>query len=162
MAYCPQTPWIVNGRLRENVLMGKEFDEELYRRALALSCLERDLDLLPGGDLAEIGEDGINVSVGQKHRIALARAYYRQPDVVLLDSPLSAVDNVVGHDIWQHLIVEEWRHRVRSVSILLCFSFLSLSFVNPIPADDMCHGHPQSSALAAVRSSVGDERWSNL
>jgi hypothetical protein len=52
--------------------------------------------MLPAGDESEIGEKGINLSGGQKHRVALARAAYADADVVLMDDPLSAVDAHVG------------------------------------------------------------------
>ena len=58
-----------------------------------MACqLEADLATLPSGDDSEIGEQGINLSGGQKARIALARAIYNQPDILLLDDPLSALD----------------------------------------------------------------------
>jgi ABC-type transport system involved in cytochrome bd biosynthesis fused ATPase/permease subunit len=47
--------------------------------------------MLPAGDESEIGEKGINLSGGQKHRVALARAAYAGADVYLMDDPLSAV-----------------------------------------------------------------------
>ena len=56
--------------------------------------------VLPGGVLTEIGEKGINLSGGQKARVALARAIYRDADVYLLDDPLSAVDAHVGQHIF--------------------------------------------------------------
>ncbi|RUS27182.1 P-loop containing nucleoside triphosphate hydrolase protein, partial [Jimgerdemannia flammicorona] len=55
-------------------------------------CLKPDIEMLPGGDLTEIGERGINLSGGQKARISLARAVYARADIYLLDDPLSAVD----------------------------------------------------------------------
>ena len=50
------------------------------------------MTLLADGDLTEIGERGMNLSGGQRQRIAIARAAYASADIVLLDSPLSAVD----------------------------------------------------------------------
>ncbi len=58
--------------------------------------LAADLEMLPGGDLTELGEEGINLIGGQKARIALARATYSDADIYFLDDPLSAVDAHVG------------------------------------------------------------------
>jgi ATP-binding cassette subfamily C (CFTR/MRP) protein 2 len=52
----------------------------------------KDLELFPYGDLTEIGERGVNLSGGQKQRIQLARAFYQNADIYLLDDPFSAVD----------------------------------------------------------------------
>ena len=59
-----------------------------------------DIEILPGGDLTEIGERGINLSGGQKTRVSLARAVYADHDIFLLDDPLSAVDAHVGSEIF--------------------------------------------------------------
>ncbi|KAK7486632.1 hypothetical protein BaRGS_00022157, partial [Batillaria attramentaria] len=66
--------------------------------------VKADLDILPAGDLTEIGERGINLSGGQKQRVSLARALYSDADVYLLDSPLSAVDSHVGKYIFEEVI----------------------------------------------------------
>ena len=62
--------------------------------------LERDLEILPNGDLTEIGEKGINLSGGQKARISLARAVYANKDIYLLDDPISALDASVRKQIF--------------------------------------------------------------
>ena len=67
-------------------------------------CLKPDLDILPAGDLTEIGEKGINLSGGQKTRVSLARAVYQNHDIYLLDDPLSAVDAHVGKAIFRNCI----------------------------------------------------------
>jgi ABC-type multidrug transport system fused ATPase/permease subunit len=54
--------------------------------------LVKDLEMLPFGDLTQIGERGINLSGGQKQRVQLARALYQNADIYLLDDPFSAVD----------------------------------------------------------------------
>ena len=61
-------------------------------------------EILPYGDATEIGEKGINLSGGQKARVALARAVYQNYDVYLLDDPLSAVDSHVGKWIFDNVI----------------------------------------------------------
>jgi len=96
VAFCQQEPWIQNLTFRDNVLFGQPFDAKLYERCLTACALDTDLKVLEGGDQCEIGERGINLSGGQKARVALARACYAQADVVLLDDVLSAVDAEVA------------------------------------------------------------------
>ena len=71
-------------------------DGARYRQTLHACALKPDLKVLPGGDMTEIGEKGINISGGQRARVALARAVYADADVYLLDDILSAVDAHVG------------------------------------------------------------------
>ncbi|KAK9817530.1 hypothetical protein WJX74_009211 [Apatococcus lobatus] len=104
VAYTAQDPWIAQATLRDNILMGQAMNDERYHQALDACALLPDLPLLPAGDLAEIGEKGINLSGGQKHRVALARACYAAADINLLDDPLSAVDAHVGQHIFEHAI----------------------------------------------------------
>ncbi|GLB40936.1 putative ABC transporter transmembrane region [Lyophyllum shimeji] len=99
IAYVPQTPWIRNATLRENVLFGREDDEARFREVIKACHLEHDLEMLPHSERTEIGEKGVNLSGGQKARVSLARAAYSGADIVLLDDPLSAVDAYVGKGI---------------------------------------------------------------
>jgi ATP-binding cassette subfamily C (CFTR/MRP) protein 1 len=52
--------------VRDNILFGREFDEKRYWDAVRGACLQSDLDMLPSGDLTEVGEKGISLSGGQK------------------------------------------------------------------------------------------------
>ncbi|KAJ3982865.1 multidrug resistance-associated ABC transporter [Lentinula detonsa] len=99
VSYVPQTPWIRNATLKENVLFGMEENEKKFKEVMRACNLEHDLELLPHGEYTEIGEKGINLSGGQKARVSLARAAYSDSDIVLLDDPLSAVDSYVGKSI---------------------------------------------------------------
>nr|XP_029486454.1 canalicular multispecific organic anion transporter 2-like [Oncorhynchus nerka] len=104
VAYVPQQAWIQNATLRDNILFGKAYNEQKYRSCLEACALTPDLEVLPGGDLTEIGEKGINLSGGQRQRVSLARALYNEADVYLLDDPLSAVDSHVAKHIFDHVI----------------------------------------------------------
>ena len=56
VAYVPQQAWILNATVMDNVLFGKQMNDVLYGRCLYSCALEPDLDVLPGGDMTEIGE----------------------------------------------------------------------------------------------------------
>ncbi|KAJ2025970.1 Canalicular multispecific organic anion transporter 1 [Coemansia sp. S85] len=73
IGYVSQKPWIMNGTFRENVLLGSEYDEERYKQIIEACALVEDLAQMPAGDMSEIGHAGINLSGGQKTRLALAR-----------------------------------------------------------------------------------------
>ncbi|KAF9156050.1 hypothetical protein BG015_007467 [Linnemannia schmuckeri] len=107
LAYVPQQAWIINATVRDNILFGKAFDQDLYDRVVYASGLKPDFEMLPAGDQTEIGERGINLSGGQKQRVSLARAAYQDADIYILDDPLSAVDAHVDHHLWQNLLGPE-------------------------------------------------------
>ncbi|KAG1691092.1 Multidrug resistance-associated protein 1 [Nymphon striatum] len=104
VAYFPQTAWIRNASVKENIIMHKKRNEKKYQKIIYACGLKSDLQILPGGDNTEIGEKGINLSGGQKQRVSLARAVYSEADIVLLDDPLSAVDAHVGKHIFDNVI----------------------------------------------------------
>ena len=79
-------------------------DEAKYMRALEACALDHDLENLANGDQTEIGELGINLSGGQRARVALARAVYADADLYLLDDVLSAVDARVSKHLFHACI----------------------------------------------------------
>jgi len=103
-AFCPQYAWIQNANVKENIVFGKAMNRKFYNEVIDACALRRDLEMLPDGDLTEIGERGITVSGGQKQRLNIARAIYFDADIVLMDDPLSAVDAHVGRQIMDEAI----------------------------------------------------------
>ena len=65
----------------------------------------QDIESLLYGDFTTVGERGVTLSGGQKARVNLARAVYRDSDIYLLDDPLSAVDAAVGKHIFEEFRV---------------------------------------------------------
>ncbi|KAK6334593.1 hypothetical protein TWF718_010050 [Orbilia javanica] len=104
MAYCPQSAWIQNTTVRENILFGRPFDPIWYEKVIEACALRPDFELFPNGDMTEIGERGITISGGQKQRMNIARAIYHNSDIILLDDPLSAVDAHVGRHMFNEAI----------------------------------------------------------
>ncbi|GAU35883.1 hypothetical protein TSUD_383750 [Trifolium subterraneum] len=113
VAYVPQVSWIFNATVRDNVLFGSVFDSIRYERAIDVTELRHDLELLPGGDLTEIGERGVNISGGQKQRVSMARAVYSNSDVLVFDDPLSALDAHVARQVFDKCIKGELRGKTR-------------------------------------------------
>lgn len=84
--------YIRHGSVRDNILFGLPFWKERYDEVLHQCSLESDLELLVDGDRTEVGENGVNLSGGQKARINLARCVYSRAKTIYLDDVLSAVD----------------------------------------------------------------------
>ncbi|XP_043754326.1 ATP-binding cassette sub-family C member 11 isoform X3 [Cervus elaphus] len=129
LAYVPQQAWIIEGSVRENILMGSQYDEAWYLQVLHCCSLTHDLEILPFGDMTEIGERGLNLSGGQKQRISLARAIYSDRELYLLDDPLSAVDAHVGKHIFEECFKKVLR---RKTVILVTHQLQYLEFCDEI------------------------------
>ncbi|RZC91251.1 hypothetical protein C5167_027311 [Papaver somniferum] len=105
IAYVSQMAWIQSGSIQDNILFGCAMDKQKYQETIEKCSLVKDLEMLPYGDLTEIGERGINLSGGQKQRIQLARALYQDADIYLLDDPFSAVDADTAGNIFNEYIM---------------------------------------------------------
>ncbi|KAJ2214245.1 ABC transporter C member 13 [Coemansia sp. RSA 487] len=92
IGYVEQKPTIFDDTLRENVLMGQDFDEKFFWQIIEACDLTQDIQEMPERDLTKVGARGLRLSGGQKTRLALARALYLRADVYIFDDLLSAVD----------------------------------------------------------------------
>ncbi|ALC47144.1 CG11897 [Drosophila busckii] len=113
VSYAAQEPWVFEGTIRDNIVFVEDYNERRYKKVLKACALERDLELLPRGDLTVVGERGVSLSGGQKARVNLARAVYRKADIYLLDDPLSAVDTHVGKHIFDKCIRDFLANKIR-------------------------------------------------
>ncbi|KAI6116284.1 ABC transporter type 1, transmembrane domain-containing protein [Pisolithus sp. B1] len=103
-AYVPQSAWLRNASIKDNILFNLPYDEERYQKTLAACALVSDLLILEDGDASEIGERGVNLSGGQKARVSLARAVYSRASVLFLDDVLSAVDAHTAHHLYHQCL----------------------------------------------------------
>jgi ABC-type multidrug transport system fused ATPase/permease subunit len=151
IAYVPQEPWIMNGSLRQNILLDQPFDEAKYLSAVAVSQLIPDLRELDSSDQTEIGERGVNLSGGQKQRVALARAVYSDRDIVVMDDPLSAVDSHVCVAIFEKCIMGALRSKTR---VLVTHQTQFLPSADHIIVLDRCRVMFQGSYDELLRSTL--------
>lgn len=93
IGYVPQDNFLFSKSVKENILFGKmEATEEELKRAIELADFKKDLEILPEGLNTLVGEKGVALSGGQKQRISIARALIKDPEILILDDSLSAVD----------------------------------------------------------------------
>ncbi|KAL4781594.1 P-loop containing nucleoside triphosphate hydrolase protein [Aspergillus varians] len=104
VAYVSQGPWIENATIRDSVLFGLPWNQTRYNEVIHACAMLPDLELLPESDRTDIGANGINLSGGQRWRLALARALYSRASVLVLDDIFSAVDSHVGRHLYNHAL----------------------------------------------------------
>ena len=107
IAFVAQIPWIENATIKDNILFGLPCDMGRYKKVLSVCALEKDLDMLPDGELTDIGANGINLSGGQRWRISFARALYSRAGILVLDDIFSAVDAHVGRHLFEEALTGE-------------------------------------------------------
>ena len=93
IGYVPQDHVLFSRSVRDNILFGRpEATEDDIAESIRLSYFEKDLQMLPAGLDTLVGEKGVALSGGQKQRISIARALVKNPEILILDDSLSAVD----------------------------------------------------------------------
>ena len=96
VGFVPQSIYLVDGTIRNNIAFGideRDVDDEKIYRALQKAQLKEFVETLPKGLDTMIGERGVRLSGGQRQRMAIARALYLDPQILVLDEATSALDN---------------------------------------------------------------------
>ena len=125
----PQDTFLFSATIRDNIRFGlSEADEALVTRAADISTISRDIGLFSDGWETEIGERGVTLSGGQKQRMAISRALAIQPNVLIFDDALSAVDTHTEEMILQELL----KFRRGKTSIIVSHRVSTLSVADRI------------------------------
>ena len=104
VSFLSQTPWLIKGTVQDNIVMDQIFDQRRLDEAIKYSALDIDLKVWTDGLQHKIGQDGGQVSGGQKARIAFARCLYRNSDIYILDDIVSALDSGVASFVMKETI----------------------------------------------------------
>lgn len=104
LGYVSQENILFSRTVRENIMFGKpDATEAELTEAIQLSAFDEDLARMPEGLETLVGEKGVSLSGGQKQRISIARSLIKEPDILILDDALSAVDARTEQRIINHI-----------------------------------------------------------
>ncbi|XP_072242554.1 cystic fibrosis transmembrane conductance regulator [Leuresthes tenuis] len=115
ISYSSQTPWLMPGTIRDNILFGLTYDEYRYTSIIKACQLEEDFALLPEKDKTPLVDGGVTLSGGQRARICLARAVYKDADLYLLDAPFTHLDIATEKDIFEKCVCKLMASKTRVV-----------------------------------------------
>jgi ATP-binding cassette subfamily B protein len=115
-SYVPQTPRLFSDSFRANLLEGMTADDARLRRAIQRAGLDPDVVAFPEGWETRIGPRGARLSGGQIQRTAAARAFLREPRLLVLDDLSSALDLPTEELLWERLA--QWRREAPGLTIL--------------------------------------------
>ncbi|MEM0897658.1 MAG: ABC transporter ATP-binding protein [Verrucomicrobiota bacterium] len=110
LGYVPQSIYLLDDTLAANIALGlsrEEMNEEAVWKALKCAQLDEFVRGLPDGLDTVVGERGVRLSGGQRQRIGIARALYREPEILVLDEATSALDNNTEEELLR--AIEDWK-----------------------------------------------------
>ena len=110
VTYVHQEAPIFDGTLKENLIFDKDISDEEILKVLKLVCLDKFYDKLENGLDTELGEKGIRMSGGERQRVALARLFFDDSKIIILDEATSAMDNITEKRVMAN-IVKELKHK---------------------------------------------------
>uniref|UniRef100_A0A3B4AIM2 Cystic fibrosis transmembrane conductance regulator n=1 Tax=Periophthalmus magnuspinnatus TaxID=409849 RepID=A0A3B4AIM2_9GOBI len=115
ISFSPQTSWIMPGTIRDNILFGLTYDEYRYTSVIKACQLEEDFAEFPEKDKTHLVEGGVTLSGGQRARVGLARAVYKDADLYLLDAPFTHLDIVTEKEIFEKCVCKLMASKTRIV-----------------------------------------------
>lgn len=103
IGYVPQNVNLIDESIAFNIAFEIDFDKDRMQRAITTARLDKFVNALPDGLYTVLGESGVRVSGGQKQRIGIARALYRDPQILIFDEATSALDTVTERELMQEI-----------------------------------------------------------
>ncbi len=131
MSYLAQEPIVIQGSISENIRLSEnenQKDETKIIEAIKFAELGNFVKNLKDGNKTILGEGGINLSIGQKQRLALARCFYSDREIMILDEPSSALDEDTQDNIFNNLNFLKGKKTI----ILITHNHRTLKFCNKI------------------------------
>ena len=104
ITYISQESPIFDGTLRENIVFDKKVSDKEILKVLKLVSLEKFYQRLEKGLDNELGERGIKMSGGERQRVALARLFFENTNIVILDEATSAIDNITEKEVMTNIM----------------------------------------------------------
>ncbi|KAJ9649891.1 hypothetical protein H2198_010786 [Neophaeococcomyces mojaviensis] len=118
IAFCHQTAHLVNGSIRENNVGFSELDEKWYETILRACSLWEDVGLMPRQHETIVGSGGMNLSGGQRQKVAVARAIYARKSIVVLDDVFSGFDAGSEQHVFRQLFGPDGLARRQGMTII--------------------------------------------
>ncbi len=104
VTYVSQEAPIFDGTLRENLIFDKKISDEEIIKVLNLVCLDKFYEKLENGLDTELGEKGVRMSGGERQRVALARLFFDDSKIIILDEATSAMDNITEKLVMENVV----------------------------------------------------------
>ena len=106
ITYVSQDSPIFDGTLRENLILDKKINDEEIIKVLKLVNLDKFYERLEKGLSTELGEKGIRMSGGERQRVALARLFFDNSKIIILDEATSAMDNITEKEVMENVLTK--------------------------------------------------------
>jgi len=117
IGFVPQSIYVLDDTLRQNIafgISGDQISDEGIAQAVRIACLDDVVKGLPEGLETVLGERGVSLSGGQSQRVAVARAIYRNPEVLILDEATSALDSET-----ERRLIDNIRQYSKDITVLM-------------------------------------------
>jgi len=113
VSFLSQTPWVITDTIKENIVFGDEYNEAKLIKVLKLAQFWDDLKAMEKGIDTFCEENGANLSGGQRARLALARCFYHESEIMILDDPVKALDAKVSRNVLEGSLAKHFAHRTK-------------------------------------------------